>query len=83
MPALGQGSQTTLVLRGVNYRANVWVDGTLLADMTRSELLRQPEIGGGFAHQDIHFWRPGDPDYQAIRRWLEGATLGRVCNSGN
>ncbi len=58
-------------------------DGLVWADVTRSELLRQPEIGGGFTHQNVHFWRPGDPDYDTIRGWLEGATLGRTCNSGN
>ncbi|MEZ4337510.1 MAG: hypothetical protein R3B82_12890 [Sandaracinaceae bacterium] len=57
--------------------------GAPLADVTASELLRQPEVGGGFAHAGIHFWRPGDADYEAIRSWLSGATLGRTCNSGN
>src|SRR5690606_15183794 len=41
-------------------------DGAELDDMRASELLRQPEIGGGFSHQNIHFWRPSDPDYQTI-----------------
>ncbi len=57
--------------------------GAALSDMSQSELLRQPEIGGPFQHQDIHFWRPGDADYQTILSWLEGASLGRTCNSQN
>ncbi|MGE0791407.1 MAG: hypothetical protein AB7S26_37375 [Sandaracinaceae bacterium] len=57
--------------------------GTPLTDQADSELLTQPEIGGGFPHQNIHFWSSSDADYQTILSWLNGATLGRTCNLGN
>ena len=47
-----------------------------LSSAADSELLRQPEIGGGFAHAGVHTWSPGDADYQLIHDWLNGATLG-------
>lgn len=57
--------------------------GAPLSDATTSELLTQPLTGGGLAHAGIKFWRAGDPDYQTILSWLEGAALGRTCNSRN
>jgi hypothetical protein len=57
--------------------------GVPLADMTTSELLTEPLIGGGLPHASIKFWRATDTDYATIRSWLEGATLGRTCNSRN
>lgn len=57
--------------------------GAPLGDMATSELLTQPLLGGGLAHAGIKFWRPGDPDHQAILAWLQGNTLGRTCNSRN
>ncbi len=58
-------------------------DGQPLSDVTTSELLTQPLIGGGFSHQNVHFWRPTDPDYQTIRNWLSGSTLGHACTLGD
>ena len=46
--------------------------------------MHKPEIGGGFPHQGVHFWNPGNAsnpnnaDYNTIRMWLEGATLARA-----
>ncbi len=57
--------------------------GTPLADMTQSELLQQPRRGGGFAHAGVHVWAIDDPDARAIVDWLNGARLGRDCNSGH
>jgi hypothetical protein len=57
--------------------------GALRSDMTTSELLTQPLIGGGLPHASIKFWRAGDPDYQTLLAWLEGTALGRTCNSRN
>ena len=57
--------------------------GAVLADQTQSELLRQPQVGGGFAHAGISMWSEGDADYTTIKSWLEGATRGSACNSMN
>ena len=57
--------------------------GAALTDMTRSELLAQPLVGGGFAHAGIFMWSAGDAEYSAVKMWLEGATRGSACNSGN
>jgi hypothetical protein len=58
-------------------------DGTALPDMTQSQLLRQPQSGGGFAHAGISMWNAGDTDYNTIKMWLEGAQRGSACNSMN
>jgi hypothetical protein len=57
--------------------------GSVLGDMTRSELLAQPQVGGGFAHAGMSMWAATDPDYQTVKAWLEGATRGSACNSMN
>jgi len=57
--------------------------GSPLADMGRSDLIQQPLRGGGLSHAGVHFWSAGDSDPQTIQRWLEGARLGRTCNSGD
>lgn len=56
--------------------------GAVVADKTQSELLRQPQSGGGFAHAGIAMWSAGDADYNAVKSWLEGGTLAS-CNSMN
>ncbi len=58
-------------------------NGLRLTDSTQSELVTQPQIGAGFSHQNVHFWRTTDADYQTIVNWLNGMTLGRSCASGN
>ena len=57
--------------------------GVTLTDLADSEFLAQPLVGGGFAHAGIHMWRAGDGEYTTVKNWLEGATLGSTCNSGN
>ncbi|MEZ4401921.1 MAG: hypothetical protein R3B06_17965 [Kofleriaceae bacterium] len=57
--------------------------GAQLVDMAQSQLLRQPQLGGGFAHAGVTMWSAGDPDYLAVKAWLEGATRGTPCNSRN
>lgn len=57
--------------------------GAPLADVTQSELLRQPLVGGGFAHAGISMWSATDPEYAAVKSWLSGATRGTPCNSMN
>jgi len=61
------------------------VDGQPLGDMTQSELLTQPLIGGPFAHAGISMWNASasDSDYTTIKNWLEGATRPTACNSQN
>lgn len=58
-------------------------DGQPLPDMAQSQLLLQPQVGGGFAHAGIQWWAAGDASYTKIKAWLDGAQLGSVCNSGN
>jgi len=58
-------------------------DGQPLADMTQSQLLRQPQVGGGYAHAGIQWWSAGDAEYNKVKMWLEGAQRGSACNSGN
>jgi hypothetical protein len=57
--------------------------GGVLADMTQSELLKQPQVGGGFAHAGMFMWSQGDAEYNAVKMWLDGAVRGSACNSGN
>lgn len=57
--------------------------GAPLADMAESELLRQPQAGGGFAHAGMVMWSAGDSEYTAVKSWLDGATHGAPCNSMN
>lgn len=57
--------------------------GAPLTDMAESELLRQPQAGGGFAHAGMVMWSAGDPEYTAVKSWLDGATRGSACNSMN
>ena len=57
--------------------------GNVLADKARSELLAQPQVGGGFAHAGIAMWSAGDAEYSAVKTWLDGAVRGSACNSGN
>jgi hypothetical protein len=58
-------------------------DGQPLADMTQSQLLRQPQAGGGYPHAGIQWWSAGDVDYNKVKAWLEGAQRGSICNSKN
>lgn len=58
-------------------------DGAPLADMAQSQLLRQPQVGGGYPHASIYWWSAGDTQYNKIKMWLEGAQRGSACNSGN
>lgn len=57
--------------------------GAPLGDVTQSELLRQPQAGGGFAHAGMVMWSAGDNEYSAVKNWLTGASLGSPCNSMN
>ncbi len=45
-------------------------------------LLTEP-TKGGLPHAQIKLFAQGDPDYQTIRDWLGGATLGTTCNTGS
>jgi hypothetical protein len=58
-------------------------DGQPLADMSQSQLLAQPQVGGSYAHAGVHWWSTGDADYMKVKSWLEGATRSSACNSGN
>jgi len=58
-------------------------DGQPLTDMTKSQLLAQPQTGGGYPHAGIQWWTAGDADYNKVKAWLEGAQRGSACNSGN
>jgi hypothetical protein len=57
--------------------------GVRLADMAESQLLKQPQSGGGYPHAGVFLWSLGDPDYTAVKSWLDGATRGSLCNSMN
>ncbi|HWO27119.1 MAG TPA: hypothetical protein VNO30_50665 [Kofleriaceae bacterium] len=65
--------------RGFGLDAN----GSRLADMAESQLLKQPLVGGGFAHAGVYLWSQGDADYTAVKSWLDGARRGSACNSMN
>jgi hypothetical protein len=52
-----------------------------VTDPTQSDLLRQPVVGGK-PHVEVKLFRTTDADYEAIRAWLAGGTLGRTCNTG-
>ena len=58
-------------------------DGARLADTAESQLLRQPMTGGGYPHAGVFLWSQGDPNYTAVKSWLDGARLGSICNSMN
>jgi hypothetical protein len=47
-----------------------------------SLLLREP-AKGGLPHAQVKLFGAGDADYQTIRTWLGGASLGRACNTGS
>jgi hypothetical protein len=58
-------------------------DGMPLADMAQSQLLRQPQAGGGYPHAGIQWWSAGDAEYTKVKAWLDGAVRGSACNSRN
>jgi hypothetical protein len=45
-------------------------------------LLLREAAKGGLPHAQVKLFASGDPEYQTIRSWLGGATLGRTCNVG-
>ncbi len=52
-----------------------------LSDPEESELLQQPVVGGK-PHAGVHLFQKSDADYQTIKAWLGGATLGGTCDPG-
>lgn len=52
-----------------------------VTDPADSDLLLMPVVGGK-PHIEIKLFRETDADYQTIRDWLGGATLGQTCNTG-
>jgi hypothetical protein len=57
---------------------------SFMLDITNPDdslLLREP-AKGGLPHAQVKLFAQGDPDYQTIRSWLSGTTLGRTCNTG-
>lgn len=52
-----------------------------VAAAEQSELLLQPVVGGR-SHVGVHLFTRDDPDYQTLLAWLQGARLGRACDTG-
>jgi hypothetical protein len=65
------------------------IDGSVLADMTNSELIQQPFEEGGKAHAGIKQYKMADPEYGKFIAWLEDtATWNRgngnsICETNN
>ncbi len=53
-----------------------------VSSASESDLLRQPVVGGK-PHLEVKLFRDTDADYETIKQWLEGASLGTTCNTGS
>jgi hypothetical protein len=55
-----------------------------MLDVTNPDdsLILREAAKGGLPHAQVKLFGPSDPDYQTIRNWLGGATLGTTCNTG-
>jgi hypothetical protein len=45
-------------------------------------LILREAAEGGLPHAQVKLFAAGDADYQTVRNWLAGATLGTTCNTG-
>lgn len=85
-----EGSGTVMCLGWTRHTAEEWQKNydnsrSFMVGVTagaESDLVRQPEIGAGFAHAGVHTWRAGDADHQTLAAWLDGAVLGGPCDPG-
>jgi uncharacterized protein (TIGR03382 family) len=57
---------------------------SFMLDVTNPDdsLILREAAKGGLPHAQVKLFGPSDPDYQTIRNWLAGATLGTTCNTG-
>jgi uncharacterized protein (TIGR03382 family) len=84
-----QGSGTVMCAGWYPHTAAEWKKNfdsarSFMLDVTNPDdsLILREAAKGGLPHAQVKLFGPSDPDYQTIRNWLGGATLGTTCNTG-
>ncbi|MFO0594999.1 MAG: hypothetical protein U0228_06835 [Myxococcaceae bacterium] len=86
-----EGSATVMCVGWSRLTAGEWssnllsarLQGVMLSNPDDSELLQQPLETSPFAHAGIKTWKTtSDPEYQALKAWLGGATASASCDGG-